>query len=244
MPYAASFTRYGTSQRVLGDGGHRRQDHDRKHQRRRREPGTAQSRAEERNPAQALIRGIGERAHRRHDDEEPPQSVDDARDRRQQLHDDTEHVSEPGRQEILRQEYRHRDAEEPADREREQGAVQGAPDVRQHAELLATDVPRGRGEEVHAVAPDRCCGLGADLPGDRRKEEQNQPRRALGHEPEQAVERVVPARGRARYRWRQRHGALSRELHRACTLEMSAQPHWIEAADLRTTAATFSGSGM
>src|SRR5262249_1077336 len=141
-------------------------------------------------------------------------------------------------------EDRHRDAEKAADRQRQQRAVHRAPDVRQDAELLAADVPRARSQKLHAVTPDRRGGFDADLPDDRREQKQDEPRPALSHDPEYTVGRVIPARGRAGNRVRDRRRALSQELHRARTLELRGQPHWMVAAALRTTAVTFSGSGM
>ena len=106
-------------------------------------------------------------------------------------------LREPRRQEVLREEDCHGYAEEATDEQRQQGAVKRAPDLRQNPVHAFVDIP-GRGREKgEPVVADAWQCLAADLPQDRGQQKQQEPGAGNCHQPEGAVDEVVPAAGRA-----------------------------------------------
>src|SRR5262249_4350628 len=75
----------------------------------------------------------------------------DARDGGDHPDDDPKDLRQARREKVLGKEDRKGDAEDPADRQGEQRAVEGAPDVGENPELLAADIPGCRRQERQAV---------------------------------------------------------------------------------------------
>ncbi len=106
------------------------------------------------------------------------------------------------RQEALGQEYGHRDAEETADHQGQQGAVQRPPDFRQDTELGAAHVP-GRGDQKpEAVFSDGRQGLAADFIENVNDQQNDDRRTADRGKPEAPIAEIVALRGRTRHGFR------------------------------------------
>ncbi len=97
------------------------------------------------------------------EDEDAPQAVNHAGNRRQQLDDIFEYGLQRRGQEVLGEENGHRHPQHPPDEQRQEGAVQGAPDLREDAELPFVGVPGLGGEKTQPVFAHSRQGLFADL---------------------------------------------------------------------------------
>jgi hypothetical protein len=170
-----------------------RQNHDRQYDGGRKQAGTAQRGAEQRNEAELLVQPVGGGSNGRDDDEDAPQAEHDAGNGGQHFDDQPEHEGKALVQEVLREEDRHRQPEKAADQQGEERAVKRPPNAGKDPEFLLLHVPGGAGEKVQMIVADGRQSLPADLPDDIGDEQDQHTGGGDRERPEHAVDEILEA---------------------------------------------------
>jgi hypothetical protein len=144
-----------------------------------------------------LVQPLRSRAQQGYEYVDAPESVDHGRDRRQQLYNGSENSGYAEIEEILGQKNRNGYAEQAADDQRQQRAVEGAPDLGQNPEHLAAHVPGRTADETQAMLCDGRHRLTADLPQDVGDQEDYQNSAGVGDRSEDGIAKEVARRWRA-----------------------------------------------
>ena len=161
-------------------------------------PGPLRSVPKNGNPAQVFVQPIRPGPDQRDQHIDAPQTEDDRGDGRQHLHDGAEHRGQPSRDETLGEKNGNGDAEETAQKQRQQRTVQGTPDLGEHAELRPVDIPGAAGDEAEAVVSDRGPGLAAEFPENEADQRNDQQCARVGNSAENRITQVIGGRRRSR----------------------------------------------
>ena len=169
------------------DRRHGRQDHDRQHQRGRRHTRAAEVSTEQRKPGEVLMQPLRAGADHRDQHINTPETIDHRRNRREQLDSGAKHQRHAVVDEVLGQEDGDRDTEQPAKEQRQQGAVERTPDLRQDTENALVHVPGRPDPKTEPVILHGGHSLLADFPQDEGHQHDDEQRAEISDGPEQGV---------------------------------------------------------
>jgi hypothetical protein len=126
------------------------------------------------------VQFIAERSYQGDQDKNAPETVYDAGNCREQLDYVFENSLQGGGQKVLSEEDGYANAEEAADHESQQRAVEGPPYLREYAELMLVRIPICRCDEAQAIFLHGRDGMFADFPQNPKEEQHYEYRATTG----------------------------------------------------------------